>query len=78
MAEQMFRPHGDVTVAVQVGNVAVSLTAGEAAWAPDIVNDMKNRTIEILASALIMATEHGVVMTYGDADYEDDESEDGE
>ena len=52
---------GDVAVAVQLGNIAISWSAENVSWAPDVVKDMQNRTLEMLQGMLQEAKNYNLI-----------------
>jgi hypothetical protein len=52
---------GDVAVAVQLGPIAISWSAENVSWAPDVVKDMQNRTMEMFAEMLIEANKYDLI-----------------
>jgi hypothetical protein len=52
---------GDVAVAAQFGNIAISWSAENVSWAPDVVKDMQNRTMEMFAEMLREAKKYDLI-----------------
>lgn len=52
---------GDVAVAVQLGNIAISWNAENVSWAPDVVKDMQNRTMEMFREMLAEAKQYDLI-----------------
>ena len=52
---------GDVSVAVQFDKIAVSWSAENVSWAPDVAKDMQNRTMEMFKEALRELVEYGLI-----------------
>jgi hypothetical protein len=52
---------GDVAVAVQLGHLAISWSAENVSWAPDVVKDMQNRTMEMFKEMLAEAKTYELV-----------------
>ena len=66
----------DISMAIQVGNVAVSMNAENVSWTPDVADDMKNRMLEMLREACSEAASWGMLspMTGVEPVYFDDGS----
>jgi hypothetical protein len=52
---------GDVAVAVQMGTIAISWSAENVSWAPDVVKDMQNRTMDMLREMLVEANKYDLI-----------------
>jgi len=52
---------GDVAVAVQLGQLAISWSAENVSWAPDVIKDMQNRTMEMFAEMLLEANKYDLI-----------------
>lgn len=63
MSQQEPMTRGEVTVAVQYDNLAVSLSADNVAWAPDVVKDMQNRVLEMFGSLLAETYKYELIST---------------
>jgi hypothetical protein len=74
----------DVSVAVQLGSIAVSWSAEGVSWNPSIARDMQDRAMSMLRETIEEAVSRGVLITTtevifddGSGDYEEEE-EDGD
>lgn len=63
---------GDVAVVVQLGNLVISWSAENVSWAPDVVKDMQNRTIEMFKDMLKEANEYSLIGAIPDFALEDE------
>ena len=61
MAHQEPPTRGDVAVAVQFGPIAIQWSAENVSWAPDVVRDMQNRTVDMLREMLIEANKYELI-----------------
>lgn len=76
----------DISVAVQMGNIAVQINAEGVSWNPTIARDMQDRTMSMLKEMLEEASNRGLLITTTDVvfddgsseEYGEDEDEDGE
>lgn len=69
---------GDVAVAVQLGNLAISWSAENVSWAPDVVKDMQNRTLEMFREMLAEANQYDLIGAIPDMVEVTTEDEDGD
>lgn len=65
----------DIAVAVQLGNLAVSINAEGVSWNPTIARDMQDRAISMLAETLAMAMANGVAVTTHEVIFDDGSAE---
>lgn len=76
----------DISVAVQMGNIAVQINAEGVSWNPTIARDMQDRTMSMLKEMLEEASVRGLLITTTEVvfddgsseEYDEDEDEDGE
>lgn len=54
---------GEVTVACEYGELSLSITAENVAWAPDVVNDMQNRMVSLFKELLAETNKYELVGT---------------
>jgi len=74
----------DISVALQLGNIAVSWNAEGVSWNPTVARDMQDRAMSMLREILVEAASQGILITAndvifddGDGQYDDEEGEDG-
>lgn len=78
MAVEQPQTRGDVAVAVQLGNLAISWSAENVSWAPDVVKDMQNRTMEMFKEMLAEAKTYeliGVIPDMVEATFDDEDGD---
>lgn len=68
----------DISVAIQLGAIAVQWNVEDASWNPDVAHDIKNRMMEMLTEALELAYTYGMIPTNLDAGVEVEEEAEGE
>jgi hypothetical protein len=67
-----------VAVAVQLGNLAISWSAENVSWAPDVVYDMQQRTLEMFRAMLAEANAYsliGAIPDMSEATYDDEDGD---
>ena len=69
---------GDVAVAISIGPVTISWSAENVSWAPDVVKDMQNRTMEMVRESLIEANKYDLIGNLPDFAEVTGDDEDGE
>lgn len=72
--------HRDMSIALQFGNIAASISAEGVSWSPDVASDMTTRLMGLLRDTLAEAAAYGLLPsdTSEFAMAIDDEDEDGE
>lgn len=66
-----YAPSKDISIALQVGPVSVSMCAEDVSWNPDVANDMQNRMLTMLRAALQEAAEWGLLRTDSEVIFDD-------
>lgn len=51
----------DISVAIQLGTIAVQWNVEDVSWNPDVAHDIKNRMMEMLEEALSLAHTYGLL-----------------
>ena len=70
----------DISVAIQLGAIAVQWNVEDVSWNPDVAHDIKNRMMEMLEEALALAHTYGLLpssFAISGEDEEETEEEDG-
>ena len=67
----------DISVAIQLGAIAVQWNVEDVPWNPDVAHDIKNRMMEMLEEALSLAHTYGL-LPYSLATSVEDDEETGE
>lgn len=65
----------DISVAIQLGAIAVQWNVEDVSWNPDVAHDIKNRMMEMLAEALELAHTYGMIPTSLDLEVDEAETE---
>lgn len=63
----------DISVAIQLGTIAVQWNVEDVSWNPDVAHDIKNRMMEMLEEALSLAHTYGLLPYSLATSVEDDE-----
>jgi len=66
-----YAPSKDISIALQVGPVSVSMCAEDVSWNPDVAHDMQGRMLEMLRAALQEAAEWGLLRTDSEVIFDD-------
>ncbi len=66
-----YAPSKDISIALQVGPVAVSMCAEDVSWNPDVANDMQNRLVAMMREALAEAAAWGMLKTDAEVMFDD-------